>query len=83
MTDPNSVDLLSVASLISKMVVYINNVEVCKINIVNNCFILEQLQMMKDSEIKMNIMEYSRGNRDGSRHLGQSTPQSQHRRALP
>ena len=41
--------LLSVASLISKLVVYINNVEVCKINNVNNCFILEQLQMLKDS----------------------------------
>ena len=44
--------LLSVASLISKLVVYINNVEVCKINNVNNCFILEQLQMLKDSSNK-------------------------------
>ena len=44
--------LLSVASLISKLVVYINNVEVCKINNVNNCFILEQLQMLKDASNK-------------------------------
>ena len=57
----NTVQLLSVASLISKLVVYINNIEVCKINNVNNCFILEQLQMMKDSSTADDYHELFKG----------------------
>ena len=57
----NDVTLLSVASLTSKLIVYINNVEVCKINNVNNCFILEQLEMMKQAKDKDEYHELFHG----------------------
>ena len=57
----NDVTLLSVASLIAKLIVYINNVEVCKINNVNNCFILEQLEMMKQAKDKDEYHELFHG----------------------
>ncbi len=48
----NDVTLLSAASLIAKLIVYINNIEVCKIHNVHNCFILEQLEMVKQAKDK-------------------------------
>ena len=77
----NDVTLLSVASLIAKLIVYINNVEVCKTNNVNNCFILEQLEMMKQAKTQTTITRWSKVSKAGWLSPPTSLPSLQKPRA--
>ena len=46
----NTITLAGIANLIAKMTVYVNNIEIFKVNSVNNCALMEQLQQIKDAQ---------------------------------
>ena len=46
----NTITLAGIANLIAKMTVYVNNIEIFKVNSVNNCALMEQLQQIKDAK---------------------------------
>ena len=46
----NTIQLAGIANLIAKMTVYVNNIEIFKVNSVNNCALMEQLQQIKDAD---------------------------------
>ena len=46
----NTIQLAGIANLIAKLTVYVNNVEIFRINSVNNCALMEQLQQLKDAD---------------------------------
>ena len=46
----NTITLAGIANLIAKMTVYVNNIEIFKVNSGNNCALMEQLQQIKDAQ---------------------------------
>ena len=46
----NAISLESVAALIAKMTVYVNNIEIFKVNSTNNVVMIKKLQLLKEAE---------------------------------
>ena len=65
----NTIQLAGIANLIAKLTVYVNNVEIFKINSVNNCALMEQLQQLKDADGAHDFVEIFNNTRShGSKH---------------